>query len=75
MATNTAELSNAGKRYRRRPLEVTAVQVREPVQIPDHPNDHMTARPGDWIIASDEGGLWVCEEFIFPLIYEEVVDG
>lgn len=61
-----------GDKYWRKSLEVTAVQVWEATDIPDHPNGHMTARPGDWIITGPDGGRWVCEGDIFPLLYERV---
>lgn len=61
-----------GDKYQRKPLVVTAVQVSERVDIPDHPNGYMTARPGDWIITGQDGGRWVCEGSVFPDLYERV---
>lgn len=60
------------RKFRRLPLEITAVQVLEQKPVKITSGETMTARPGDWIITSESGARWVCEKDVFPLLYEGV---
>ena len=38
------------------------------------PEGHMNAQRGDWIIKDVDGGFYHCEEEIFTMTYEPIVD-
>ena len=58
---------------RKRPIEVTAVQVYSEESI-ETLEGTMTASPGDWIITGVNGERYPCKPDIFAKTYEAVND-
>jgi hypothetical protein len=43
-----------------------------PVLVVESPTGPEEARPGDWVIATDEGNLFTCDAETFPRCYETI---
>jgi len=62
-------------KYRRKPLEVTAHEVKEAgykVLSNGANGKSAWANVGDWIITSPDYRRWICEKDVFPLLYEPI---
>lgn len=57
------------KRWRKRPVEITAQRMTEPFQV-DTLEGLMTGKAGDWLITGVRGEQYPCDDAIFRETYE-----
>ena len=61
------------KRFRKKPVIVTAYQLTKKIIIPTLEGD-MIGNPGDWLITGVNGEQYPCKPDIFEKTYEPVED-